>query len=248
MRQQTSESGHARNVTNLELLINSFASFGDIYNPAKKSITLEALQSVMSSGKESLSACYNAESIYRKAVDNRELAYESIAKLISRVNNALKASDSSSKNDENIQSIIRKLRGKRAHAMLSDEELTALKNEGKEITYKSVSQMSYDSRLENFERLISYLSKIPEYNPNEEELKLDSLRALCSQLKTRNSEVLVAHIQLENARAQRNKILYQPLTGIVDLALDAKTYIKSIFGASGSEYKLIAKIYFKKIM
>ena len=110
---------------------------------------------------------------------------------------------------------------------------------------KSTSQMSYNSRLENFEWFIIFLSKTPEYNPNEEDLKIESLKTLHSDLKAKNNLVMTAHSKMETERTQRNKMLYQPLTGIVDISIDIKNYIKSLFGASSHQYKQISKLHFK---
>ena len=105
--------------------------------------------------------------------------------------------------------------------------------------------MSYNSRLENFEWFIIFLSKIPEYNPNEEDLKIESLKALHSDLKAKNNLVMTAHSKMETERTQRNTMLYQPLTGIVDISIDIKNYIKSLFGASSHQYKQISTLRFK---
>lgn len=239
-----SETGHAKNVTNLESLITSATALGTSYNPSKDSIKISALQTLLSTSKEALSTVNTAESAYSNAVDARELEFEPMGKLITRVNNALKASDSTTQTDESAKTIIRKLQGKRASAKLTDEEIKALQAEGKEVTQISVSQMGYDSRLENFDKLISLLSTVPQYNPNEEELKIDSLKALHTKLKTKNTDVVTAYIQLDNARNNRNEVLYKPLTGLVDLASDSKMYIKSVFGASSPQFKQVSKLTF----
>ena len=239
-----SETKKKKNVTNLESLITSATALGTSYNPSKDSIKLLNLQTLLSTSKEALSALNTAESTYANAVDARELEFEPLGKLITKVNNSLKASDSTTQTDESAKTIIRKLQGKRASAKLTDEEIKALQAEGKEVTQISVSQMGYDSRLENFDKLISLLLTVPQYNPNEEELKTDSLKALHTKLKTKNTDVVTAAIQLDNARNNRNEILYKPLTGLVDLASDSKMYIKSVFGASSPQFKQVSKLTF----
>ncbi len=239
-----SETSHAKNVTNLESLITSITAFGTSYNPSKDSIKLPALQTLLTNSNNSLIAVNTAQSSYSIAVDAREVAFEPLGKLITRVNSALKASDSTVQIDESAQTIIRKLRGKRASAKLTDEEKQALEAEGKAVNQISVSQMGYDTRLDNFDKLISLLSTVPQYNPNEEDLKIDALKALYTDIKTKNTDVVTAYIQLDNARNSRNVVLYKPLTGLVDLASDTKTYIKSVFGATSPQYKQVTKLTF----
>lgn len=111
---RTSETGHAINVANLESLISSILAFGTSYNPSRTCIQLDALQMLLTTTKESFHSFYQIHSVYTKAVGDREIAFKPLRVLITRINNALKASDSSTKYDESFQSIIRKLQGRRS--------------------------------------------------------------------------------------------------------------------------------------
>jgi len=242
-----SDTSHAKNVTNLESLISAVITIGSAYNPSKDSIKLSALQSLLTAANESLIALKTAESANSTAIDIRELAFKPTGSLFTKVSNALKASNSSIQADETAKTIFRKLQGKRASAKLTDEEKAALEAEGKEVNQISASQMGYDERVDNFEKLISLLQSIPDYNPNEEELKIETLQALLADLKVKNSEVMKTYFVLESARGVRNDLLYKPLTGVVDLSADVKSYIKSVFGATSTQYKLVSKLRFAKI-
>ena len=239
-----SETGHAVNVANFENLLTTANALGATYNPSKSSLKIPALQDLLTASKGTLNTVNIAQSAYSNAVDAREVAFKPFNKLVTRVNNALKASDTTPQVDESAQTIIRKLQGKRASAKLTDDEKTALKAEGKEVNQISAAQLSYNSKLENFDRLIMLLSSIPLYNPNEAELKVETLKALHNQLKEKNTEVILPIVQLSNSRISRNKILYKENTGLVDIALDSKTYIKSVFGATSPQYKQISKLKF----
>ena len=240
----TSETGHAKNVTNLESLITSIVALETSYNPSRDSIKLPALQALLTASKESLNAVNIAQAAYSNAVAARKVAFEPFSKLITRVMNSLKASGASTQVVQSARTIVRKLQGRRASAKITEEEKKALEAEGKEVNQISASQMSFDNRIENFDRLIMLLSSIPLYNPNEAELKVETLIALHNQLKEKNTEVILPIVQLSNSRIARNKILYSENTGLVDVALDSKTYIKSIFGATSPQYKQISKLRF----
>ena len=240
----TSETGHAKNVTNLESLITSIVALETSYNPSRDSIKLPALQALLTASTESLNAVNIAQAAYSNAVAARKVAFEPFSKLITRVMNSLKASGASTQVVQSARTIVRKLQGRRASAKITEEEKKALEAEGKEVNQISASQMSFDNRIENFDRLIMLLSSIPLYNPNEAELKVEALKALHNQLKEKNTEVILPIVQLSNSRMNRNKILYNENTGLVDVALDSKTYIKSIFGATSPQYKQISKLRF----
>ena len=240
----TSETGHAKNVTNLESLITSIIALETSYNPSRDSIKLTSLQTLLTASTESLNAVNIAQAAYSNAVAARKVAFEPFSKLITRVMNSLKASGAPTQVVQSARTIVRKLQGRRASAKITEEEKKALEAEGKEVNQISASQMSFDNRIENFDRLIMLLSSIPLYNPNEAELKVETLKALHNQLKEKNTEVILPIVQLSNSRIARNKILYSENTGLVDVALDSKTYIKSIFGATSPQYKQISKLRF----
>jgi len=77
--------------------------------------------------------------------------------------------------DDNVKTLTRKIHGVKATSKLTDEEKKALAADGKAAKEISASQMSFDSRLENFDKLIQQLASIPEYAPNKPELQVSSL-------------------------------------------------------------------------
>ena len=241
----TSETGHAKNVSNLDSLITSIIALGTTYNPSRDSIKLTALQTLLNESKESLNAVNIAQAAYSNAVTARKVAFKPFSQLITRVNNSLKATDTTIQVDQNARTIVRKLQGRRASAKITEEEKKILEADGKEANQISASQMSFDNRTENFNKLIMLLSSVPFYNPNEDELKIETLKALYNQLKQKNTDLIIASVQLSNSRIARNKILYNENTGLVDITFDSKTYIKSVFGATSPQYKQVSRLYFK---
>lgn len=89
--------------------------------------------------------------------------------------------------------------------------------------------MSYDNRIDNFDKLIKLLAAQPEYAPNEAELSVSSLEALHTNFIALNSAAVNSYTVLSNSRINRNNILYAPLTGLTDIAAGVKKYVKSVF-------------------
>ena len=241
-----SDASLAKNVTNFETLISVVTSLGATYNTSKDSLKLLALQTLLTAANESTIAFKDAESAKSTAVDNRQLAFDPTGTFFTRVNNALKASNSTAQADETAKTIFRKLQGRRASAKLTEEQKAALLAEGKEANQISTSQLGYDDKVENLESLISFLQTVPEYNPNEEELKISTLQALSADLRAKNVSVMQTDIAVETARGTRKSLQNTPLTGLVDVANDVKSYIKSVFGVKSTEYKLVSKLRFVK--
>jgi DNA repair exonuclease SbcCD ATPase subunit len=242
----TSELGHNRNAINFDTLIINCTSYGTSYNPSKASLKIPALQAQSTLAKNSIAAMNSLAPAYKNAVSARVSAFKSFDKLITRVNNALKASDTSQQVDESAQTIIRKLQGRRATPKKSDEQKKVASEAGKEIVEISTSQMSYDSRLDNLDKLIKLLASVPQYAPNEADLKITALTTLYNDIKAKNLAVISAEIPLNNARIARNDIMYKENVGLFDIALDIKTYIKSVYGATSPQFKQISGLRFSK--
>lgn len=241
-----SEQGHNRNAVNFDNLIISCESYGTAYNPSKAALKIAAMQAQSTAAKSCLSSINALTPAYKNAVAARVSAFKPFDKLITRVNNALKASDVTKEVAASAQTIVRKLQGRRATAKKTDEEKKVAADAGKEIVEISTSQMSYDSRLDNLDKLIKLLSSVPAYAPNEADLKITALSALYDDLKAKNLAVINAETPLNNARIARNDLMYKDNTGLVDVATDVKTYIKSVYGATSPQYKTVSSLKFTK--
>ena len=164
------------------------------------------------------------------AIAAREVALKPISKLITRVFNTVKASDTTQEVDDQVHSLVRKIQGVRATPKITEEEKAAMEANGKAPKEISSAQMSFDSRIENIDKLVKLLGSNASYAPNEDELKVETLQNICNQLKEFNAQVVNTTTQLSNARIARNEILYKLDTSLTDTALAVKNYIKAVFG------------------
>jgi hypothetical protein len=252
----TSETGHAKNVANFEDLISFCTGYGTSYNPTKAAIKLPALNTLLTNSRNSLIAVNTALSPFNNTVNAREIAFVPLSKLVTRIINALDATDATTQVVKDAKTIARKLQGKRAEklsppppppppaASIAPSPLpTPLPITPVHI---SASQMSFDSRIENFSKLITLLTNEPLYAPNETDLKLIALNTLLTSLKTTNTAVVNGTTPLSNARISRNSILYATGTGLVDIAGEVKKYVKSVFGGTSPQYKQVSGLKFTR--
>jgi hypothetical protein len=244
MANQT-ETGHAKNVANFGILITSVNGFGEAYNPSKQTITTTALASLYDNAKDVMRDYNGLSGAYGLAVANREVAFEPLSKLATRILNALRASDVTKQVIEAAESLVRKIQGKRATPKKTEEQKAALLAEGKGAKEVSSSQMSFDNRLDSFDKLIQLLGNISQYAPNEEELKVSTLSNFYAALSSANSAAGLAETDLSNIRLTRNELLYKAGTGLVDVAMSVKTYVKSLFGATSPQFKQVSGLVFK---
>src|SRR3989339_905801 len=248
---QYTETGHAKNVANFEKETDFCIGYGTTYNPSKNSIKVTALQTLLTTAKGAIAAVNSNMPAYSNAVAAREAAFEPLSKLTTRIINALKATDTTEQVIDSAKTITRKLQGRRetpkskkaldAFIESTHEAKTVTPEEPKEI---SASQMSYDNRIDNLDRLIKLLGSVTQYAPNEADLKVTALTTLYNDLKAKNTAVMTALVPISNARIARNDILYKEKTGLVAIANDVKAYIKSLYGGTSPQYKQISKLTF----
>lgn len=240
----TSETGHAKNVANFETLISFCTGYGTQYNPSKANILLTALGTKLTASQGALTSVNTLLPPWQNGVNDREILFDPFSKLVTKILNAVEASDVKPEFIKDVKTITRKLTGKRATPKKKDDPATPEDESAKSI---SASQMSFDQRIENFDKLIDLLASNSAYAPNETDVKVATLTTLKGTMSTSNTAVKNAYTPLSNARIERNKILYDKVDGLVKVAGDVKKYIKSVFGGTSSQYKQVSKLKFAKV-
>lgn len=241
----TSETGHAKNVANFEDLISFCTGYGTAYNPSKTAIQLSALNTLYSNAQNALAGLTSNKTVFDNATNARQAAFEPLKKLATRIVNALDATEATDELVKDAKTINRKLQGKKAPRYKAGAVL-ARTNETEEIKQISTSQQSFDSLIENFAKLIELVSTEPSYTPNETELQISTLQTNLGNLKATNTAVVNSYTNYSNARITRDSILYATNSGLVDIALEVKKYVKSVFGATSPQYKQVSKLEFKR--
>ncbi|WP_284652472.1 hypothetical protein [Flavobacterium terrisoli] len=233
----TSETGHAKNVANFETLITFCTGYGATYNPTNNELKISSLQSTFDEAKLKLKAVKDSKGPFDMATGERQLLFKPLKPLATRIINVMIAQNAAAPNVKDARTIIRKLTGKRAG------ETTITTPEENQI---SVSQQSYDRLVDSFEELIVVTQNEPNYNPNENELKVATLQDLLTQLSASNTAVRNAYVPYSNAIISRNDHFYEGDTALVNKAFDVKNYIKALFGATSPQYRQISSLVFKR--
>jgi len=238
------ETGHAKNVANFEDLISFCVGNGASYNPTKDSIKLQALNALHTEAETKIAEVNLAQSPWANAVAAREILFKPLSKLVTRVINALDSSEVPKQVVDNAKTFARKIQGKRAtpkNTPPPEDPAVPKEETPKNI---SASQMGFDNRIDNLDKLIQLLSAQPGYSPNETELTTATLKTLLADMKAANTLVINTFTPLSNSRIARDKVLYQDHTGLVDIAAEVKKYVKSVFGATNPQYKQISGLKF----
>ena len=241
----TSETGHAKNVANFETLISFCVGYGATYNPSRDALKVANLQTLLTDAKAVIVDCKAKETAFDNATDARKESFSTLKALGTRVVNALSVSGVGDSVVEGARTINRKLQGQRANSSVTSAPVSTESATPAPLTSSS-SQQSYDNLVEHFNGLIELVSSHTEYNPNEIELKVATLQTYSTELRTANTNVQNANTDWSNSRISRDKTLYADNTGLVDIALDVKAYVKSVFNSTSPQYGQISGIEFKR--
>ena len=237
----TSETGHAKNVANLQDLISFVTGYGAPYNPTKSILKLSNLIILQTNGQSEIATVVTDNTGYNNTVNERFTEFSTVKSLSTRLVNALDATDASSEKMKDAKAFNRKLQGKRASVIT--EPINPATPAPQTI---SSSQQSYDQQIQHLAGLNSILISEPSYAPNESELTTTTVTDKINKLTAKNHEVADAYTKISNSRISRDKTLYGIETGLVDVALEVKKYVKSLFGANSPEYAQVKGIEFKR--
>ena len=237
----TSETGHAKNVANLQDLISFVTGYGATYNPTKNALKLPQLTALATASQTSLSDVVTKNTAYNNKVNERVNAFSGLKALSTRLVNALETTDATAQVIKDAKGFNRKLQGKKAVAAT-----TPLDPNTPAPTTISTSQQSYDQQIQHLTGLTSVLISEPSYAPNETALATATLTAMQTNLTVKNNEVATAYTSISNSRIARNNTLFADSSGLVEIATEVKKYIKSVYGASSPEFAQVKGIEFKK--
>ncbi len=238
----TSETGHAKNIANLNKF-NTFAvALGDTYNPSNPALEIPKLQELYTTAFTDQEKVNINLAPYSNAVDARELIFMPLNKQLTRLRKIFISTEGVGPLQiEDFMTIIRKLKGKRKPGEAKDATPEELENQ------HSISQMSYDQRTNTMDALIALLSNTPNYDPNEDEFKVETYQTKKRDMLESTNTVNLTFKTLNTARSVRNTTLYNGPENLVDTANKAKSYILGVLLSSSSEYKVISKLQFTKI-
>ena len=175
-----------------------------------------------------------------QAINFRKPLFDAMEKLATRIVNALDATeDVTDALIKDARTILRKIRGARKEKINPNPT----PEDPQQI---SASQQSFDNQLAHYNELIALVAAEPLYNPNETDIQNAALATFATDLQNANQAVITAATPYLTALTKRNKFLYEAKTGIVDVALEAKKYVKSVSTITLAEFRQISGLKFTR--
>ena len=233
----TSETGHAKNVANLQKLTEQVNVY-TLYNPPVDNLKIVNLQILYTDATVKLGEVEEKRNANKNVITLRQSAFENLKSTCTRIINQLEILGLPQGTIDQAKSLNRVIQG-------TQKKTTTPPEDGKE-TPKTVStsRQSYTQQAENFGILLQLLSTIPSYNPNEDELKLTNLNTFQTSLVNSTQTVDQTEAELNNKLIERDQLLYSDGTGLYTIAQNVKKYVKSLYGATSPEYTNVSNIEF----
>jgi len=236
----TSETGHNKNVQNFSKAYTILEEMGALYQPTNTDILLNTLNPLRTQLQNTLDEISSKTPLYSNKVAERETEIDKLRPLSTSISNHFSGLKVSQADKDNALNITKKIRGDKTAKPTNTEN----KEEDNSI---STSQQSYDNLVANFRKLIDFVKSHPEYQPNEEELKITTLEAFYDKLKSLNDEVTQAEAPIITAKKNRNDLLYFNPNNVIELITNIKSYLKSLKEKGKPYYDAIVKLKFKDI-
>ena len=233
----TSETGHAKNVANLQKLTEQVTVY-TLYNPPVDNLKVAVLQTLYATASAKLNEVEDKRNANKNAITVRQSAFENLKSTATKIINHLEILGLPSGTIDQAKSLNRVIQGGQKKTVTPPEE-------GKEATATvSTSRQSYTQMADNFGILLQLFGTIPTYNPNEDDLKLTNLETYKNSLVSSTQSVDQTEAELNNKLIERDQLLYADGTGLYSIAQNVKKYVKSLYGANSPEYTNVSAIKF----
>ena len=172
-------------------------------------------------------------------INARDITFAPFSKLITKVINNFNSTSASAQAKKDAKGLADKIRG-------FGVKVVKLADGTPDPAHISTSHQSFVNKADTFNQLVTFLSLDSNYAPNETAIKIVTLQALYTIMKGQNDGIGAVIAPVDGARLTRNHALYDAGTGMVDIALKAKNYVKGLYGARSAEAGLVTRIKFTR--
>ncbi len=237
------ESGHAIQAARLEKMVAACISYGTQYQPANALLTVKSLKGLQKAAEGWLDEDRRVKALLNRATNDREVLYGDLKGLSTRIVNALGTGDVLEQTLADARAVNRKIQGQRAARLPKKEAPAEGAAEGPRTI--SASQTSFDNQAGHFGRLIKLVQEEAGYAPNESELSVAGLQKRYDLMLAANKAVVNWRVTASDTETKRDGVLYSDPDSVYERSRKVKRYVKSVFGSTSAEYKLVSGLIFK---
>jgi len=235
------ETGHAKNVANLQKLIEQITTYTQ-YNPSIENLKIPAVTTLYTNAIAVLNNVTDKKNANKNAIHLRQELNKDLKSKVTRIINHLDVLNLIDGKFNQAKSINKLIQGTKKTIKVVPESEEQNENENEKT--KSTSRQSFTETAENLSKLLQLVATIENYNPNIEDLKIENLNTYQTNLVKATQQVNKTEAELNTELINRNKLLYSNENGLYEIAQNVKKYVKSVYGATSPEYTNVSKIRF----
>ena len=238
------ETGHAKNVANLQKLIEQITTYTE-YNPPIENLKQVELSTLYQTAIATLNSIKTKTNANKEAIYIRQKLQTELKPKATRIINHLDILGLKEGTFAQAKSINKLIQGTKKTIKVVPESEEQNENENKKT--KSTSRQSFTETAENLSKLLQLVATIENYNPNIEDLKIENLNTYQTNLVNATQQVNQTEAELNTELMERNIILYNDENGLFETAQNVKKYVKSVYGATSPEYAKVTIIKFNNL-
>ena len=238
---KTTETGHYKNVTSLNTLKVFAEGLGTGYSPQKESLKVSNVTLLANESNTLHNAVRDQINTVSLTVDQRQLVFENVKPLSTRIINTMSSTNVDPKTIEDAKFFNAKIQGARIEKKVKSENL---EKAGKS---SSVSRQSYDSLYENLKSIVNLLEQDGNYEPLETDLNIAGLTTKLTEMKAANEAITLESNTLSSKRIKRNSRFYLDDDGLIATGRGIKKYIRGKFGIQSPEFAQISLLVFRDL-
>lgn len=239
--QKLSSMRNVKKVESFSRLVAFCTGYEGKYNPGQPNLRLDALVAYSERAKLAMERVTLTKSAFDTAVNSRKDEFKLLARLAPNVLRALKNSDATQESLNDALGYVRQIGG---YARKDREPVAAA--EAAETKRRSSLQLAYTSKVDWFDKLVQAVESHASYTTNVAALTKAGLKAKASQLKDLNSNVITSYVEWNNARLERDKILFRNADSLYHVMAKVKNEVRMIFGSDSTEFSQIRSLSFTK--
>jgi hypothetical protein len=233
------ETGHAITISNFKIMIIRCQSFENLYNPTNPNLTIAALTAQYEAANTFHLDYLSGLQLSKTYINNHQILFSALNPLVTRALNLLQSTQASAQIIRDIKALSDIIRGANLNPRTK-------KDGSPDLDHISNSHQSYVMRTHNFSKLVILYKSEPLYTPNETDLTIAALEAYKDQLQAKNSELWGILSPVIKNRTDRDHLLYDKDTGIIETAKRCKKYVRALFGPRSPEARSITSIKFTR--
>lgn len=140
------ETGHAKNVANMNLFRKYCASLNYEFNPSRLELQPQSLDALVASCRARQKEVKDTKATHQFATNEREVAFLPLSKLATKISAAVAATGATPQTLKDVRALVRKINGTRAKPLPKEAVPPTDQTNAPAAKNRSVSQQGFDNK------------------------------------------------------------------------------------------------------